>query len=99
MVGSSHVVQDAVDQVGPTGLSVAVGMVALTQQEGLETAVGSEVGAVLAHRFERAVALCGPLAPAVAEEPMVHLGPRPAHIRAFGCRWEDGILVKGLDFG
>jgi hypothetical protein len=42
MVGSSHVVQDAAEQVGPTGLSVAAGMVALTQQDGLETAVGSE---------------------------------------------------------
>jgi hypothetical protein len=51
-VGSLHVVQDVVEEVGPTRLPVLAGVVTLAKEDRPETASRSEVGAVLADGFE-----------------------------------------------
>ena len=88
------------EEVGPLGLVVGGGVVALPQDDGLERVVGGEVDAGLADRLEGAVELGGSLTPAVAEESVMDLVANATHV------WADGVavelvaaVVEGFDFG
>ena len=66
--GVVEVVDEAGEEVGPVGLVVLAGVVALAGEDGDELGAGLEEAASFADRFVGAVERCGPVAVAVAEE-------------------------------
>ena len=74
-----YVVEEAGEEFDPSWLIVGGGAVALADEHGLKACIGREVGAGLADRFEAAVKLCGSLAPAVAQKPVVDLVAESSH--------------------
>src|SRR3990172_7790167 len=88
--------EDAVEEGCPLGLVVGGGVVVLALEGGGEFDGDSEVDAGFANRFEGAVQQGGPVAPSVAEHPLM-FGAEPPHVGAFSIGGEPvGVEVFDL---
>src|SRR5918994_7383064 len=88
-------------ELGPVGLALGAGVVALAEEDGHELGSGLEVGAGLADGFHAAVELDGTGAHAVAEHAGVGLLAKPGHGRGLDLGGERagcvGGVVEGVD--
>ena len=75
--------EEAVEDLLSTDLSLVVGVVSLGLQGGPELDCGDEEGAALADRFEVSVGLDRAGAVAVAEHVLVHLAAEFAYLAVF----------------
>lgn len=88
--------QESAEEGGALGLVVSGGVVVLALEGGGELDGDGEVDTGFADRFEGAVQLGGPVAPAVAEHPLM-FGAEPFHVGPFGVGGEPvGVEVFDL---
>jgi hypothetical protein len=91
------VLEEAVEELDPSGLVAFGGVVALAEEDGHEVGSGGEVDTGFADGLEAAVELDGAGAVAVAEQSAVHLEAEPAHALSLGGGGQDrGPWCRGL---
>jgi hypothetical protein len=96
MVLLVELLEDAAEEGGTLRLVMCGGVVVLALEGGGEFDGDSEVDTGFADRFEGAVQLGGPVAPAVAEHPLM-FGAEPFHVGPFGVGGEPvGVEVFDL---
>jgi hypothetical protein len=87
--------EDAGEEGCSLGLVMCGGVVVLALEGGAEFDGDSEVDTGFADRFEGAVQLGGPVAPSVAEHPLVFAAEAP-HLGPFGL-WVEAVGVEVFD--